>query len=414
MGRIKELEALLRKHVSDVEKRLKNYTNWEKLRDIADPEEQTKQALFYTGHYSGDYGHYVHPRTGEEGTCLYSWLSRNQEPERITAERQPISGAEAVALFFAHHSQPEPEDEWSLHYRLRLAYEAQMIEAAGGRAAFVEMEVGGWIGKHQIRKVNKSCETGRVVSVTLKLSGDRWGNSKEGFHLRPFNIERLPEEVYRPPTPEDLAALAAEQKTEKAAKPKVDCPLINPTHEDAQKLQDLWNAKQTRREYGKPSQILVMSQERYSANSGGTYSRYETVTINEHGHAWCDYHRMNDPERSKVFKVRTAPSGEMYGAARVVVIEDKPQKPLPWNKMKAERAKHPTAETMREKLPAIMAALSKGYGAWDEDRQLLQDASYVGWVNIQSMTQIYWTEAGAEAFKTHSGSGQTIVAHDSY
>lgn len=53
----------------------------------------------------------------------------------------PLTGAEACALYFASHTSPDsPEWEqthladWINHYKLRLAYENQMIEAAGGRA----------------------------------------------------------------------------------------------------------------------------------------------------------------------------------------------------------------------------------------------------------------------------------------
>jgi len=59
-------------------------------------------------------------------------------------------------------------DRWAKHYELRLAYERQMLEAEGGTAAAVEMEPGGFIGRHQIHKVNKSPITGLVVSVAVR------------------------------------------------------------------------------------------------------------------------------------------------------------------------------------------------------------------------------------------------------
>jgi hypothetical protein len=247
--------------------------------------------------------------------------------------------------------------DWVAHLELRLAYETQMITAQGGRAAFVEMEVGGWIGGHQIRKVNRSNATGRVVSVTLKCPGDRWGRTTEGFHMMVYNIERLPSGAYRAPRDEDKAALAAVKKTEKAAAPKpAPCPIVNPTDEDAERLQAIWNDRAradytARNPYGRefvPVKVTRIKQATYSAASSGAYARAETRGVKADGFRarrasgmWSksgsEYDKRTGPV---VCKLRIGPAGHDGPATppSVIVITDKPQKPLPaavWQAMPA-------------------------------------------------------------------------------
>jgi hypothetical protein len=258
----------------------------------------------------------------------------------------------------------ERAEAWKTHYELRLAYENQMLEAQGGRAGEMEIEVGGWVigqrswhrkhGWKQIHKVNKSNVTGRVVSVTVKMPGDAYGNTNEGFHLANIEIERASPDCYRAPTEEEKAAFMAEQKAAKAkAKAgKTPCPLINPTDEDAERLQSLWNARNKARgeerkasnKYayipeleGEPSKILHISQATYSGVSGGTYSRAETVDVLEGGNSPKGWARRNHTGKA-VCKVRVT-SGESYKAERVIILTDKPQKPLPaavWAAIEAE------------------------------------------------------------------------------
>lgn len=292
--------------------------------------------------------------------------------------------------------------EWHTHLTLRLAYENQMLEAQGGRAAFIEMEVGGWIGKHQIRKVNKSNATGRVVSVTLKIQGNRWGNeSKPGeYHFRVFNIERLPSDAYTPPTETGKAALAEVKADEKSKRVKIDCPLINPTDADAERLQAIWNAQYTGSHCGKPQSVVRLTQAQYSSNSGGTYSACETITLNEHGTKRASHYQMVSSDRASVCKVRSA-SGKYEGgyvARRVVILTDKPQKPLPFAKMEALRESFPSVESMTPKLPQISKELCKHWYN-DMDKELIADACYVGFVSVQSMSQVYMTEKGQAALK---------------
>lgn len=235
-------------------------------------------------------------------------------------------------------------ERWKAHYELRLTYERAMLAQEGGSAADEQMQVGGFFGGHQIWKVNKSPATGRVVSLGF------WGpspyrNNADGspkMGIQTYNIERLPEGGYRAPTGEELAAFKVKQaesrKEQKAKGPKV-ASLINPTDEDAERLQAAWNAKakaqhdRSRNSYSdyKPSSVLRMTQAQYSAVSKGTYSHYDTAEVCEHGQQPRRSYGARADASPTAFKVRKTYAGGGYtsGANRVIVITDKPQKPLP-------------------------------------------------------------------------------------
>lgn len=267
---------------------------------------------------------------------------------------------------------PEPYDftksEWHQHLTLRIAYENQMIEAQGGRAAFVEMVPGGWLGSRQIEKVNKSTVTGRVVSVLVRDNNpsfvNDWGNPfPDGvarFLWHTIKTERLGADVYRPPTPEELEAFHAKKKAAKAAAPKSETiPLINPTDEDAEKLQAIWNdrgiashCESNLRRYSKdyadqfkPSTVCRITQAEYSAISKGSYARAETRTLHRNceiserfSNMYSSERRERDARRGKaVCQIRqTGPDASDYGPRRVIVLTDKPRKPFPaavWEKI---------------------------------------------------------------------------------
>ena len=303
------------------------------------------------------------------------------------------------------------------HLKLRLAYENQMIEAQGGRAACVEMEVGGWLGSHQISKITRSPVTKLVVSVELKYMSDSnqygrpWSDGK-GSRLVSmlYNIERLPAGAYRPPTEEERAeyadkVTAAKKEKATAAKAKAaageNCPLINPTDADADKLQSIWNAANPPSRWDsdkEPKQVQRMTQAQYSANSGGSYARCETVVICEDGTEHRTRYGYNITRQS-VFKVRKY-------SGRVIIITDKPQKPLPWEAIKAARAKCPTLDGMKAKLPALRAAMKSQHGRSPEEGQLVSDGAYVGLVNHDTYSP-GWTEAGYAALKEYDEANQT-------
>lgn len=426
MGRIKTLEAELRKSQKEIEDAARHYRNMTKLAALEDPEQKTRLVLQYVGSTS-TWERYLHPRAA----TLESEYWRTNETSLyslMTYELDPITGAEACALYFSDHGEPKASTQWSRHLELRLAYENQMLEAQGGRAAFVEMEPGGFVGNHQITKVTRSTATGRVVSVEVEHMSDtnqygrEWSDGKGPRMLKTLiNIERMGSNIYRAPTDEERTAYAekvaaAKKATAQAAKEKAaagtNCPLINPTDEDAEQLQALWNDKATecgwyQRNGGKPSEVLRMTQAQYSANSGGSYAGASTVTVCEHG-TKHETRSGDTISRHSVFKIRATSNG--YNADRVIVITDKPQKKIPWAAVKAARAKEPTIDSLRPRFDELNGLL-KGRNGWlpdskTDEYKLMQDARYVGLWFISSMSQFGWTGKGAAIYKAHQQSEQ--------
>jgi hypothetical protein len=166
--------------------------------------------------------------------------------------------------------------------------------------------------------------------------------------LQSLNIERLPEGAYRPPTDAERAAFAqatqGRKAQAKATRPKAP-QLTNPADADAQRLQDLWNAKAKAahdearaegRRYGDytPTAVRRITQAQYSATSGGAYSRCEPVVVCENGHRpqrWHDYGSALAPQVPVAFKVRKTYGGGGFTAQAdaVIVLTDKAAKAPP-------------------------------------------------------------------------------------
>jgi hypothetical protein len=246
------------------------------------------------------------------------------------------------------------------HYRLRIDYERAMLGEEGGTAAECEMVAGGWLGTRQIQAVTKSLVTGRVVSVKVWGTTTRYTKESEYSQretvpcLCSLNIERLGADVYRAPTAEELEQFNAEtkarKKAAKATAPKLP-PLINPSEDDALRLQLLWNSKaqqlfdagkrtyQTWGDY-EPVKIIKMTQAQYAALSKGAYARAETRPVCANGfHPGRHYGSWLGGES---FKLRTGYSGNSFSHApyRIIVLTDKPQKPLPldWTAIESPEA----------------------------------------------------------------------------
>lgn len=438
-SRILRLEAEQRKHEKHREEYKTRYDGWQTVLTLGGSDQAVKQqdgrpigfgtpawklAYALANHGEG-YWDFPHPRTGRK-TSIYSLLTDPQDP---------ITPAEAAALWLDGKAAPDEPDSnnarWSDHYNNRLTYERAMLAEEGGTAGDAEMVPGGFIrggrtrrvttdvnhgGWHQIQQVFKSPATGKVTSV--KVWGTHTGFTPESNYrkqeTRPclvrVNVERLPEDCYRAPTPEELEAFHKSVKESKAKKkattPKAP-PLINPTKEDAQKLQDLWNAwekedhEQKRRCGECPiSTILEMTQAQYSANSKGDYARFETSEISEKTEIRNGFRGTGG--RVTVFKIRTASApGYNYAARRVIVLTDKPQKPIPWNAVAEARAEQPTEADLFPRLEELKTALGKSWDQlWTEkEKKLIEDARYIGWAWSSSQTQKGMTEAGAEAYK---------------
>lgn len=238
-------------------------------------------------------------------------------------------------------------DRWTAHYDNRINYEKAMLEAEGGRVTETDIEPAGWIqpGSRnawrlrnvgdrwlQIAKVNKSNATGRVVSVLVEAStvGDD-GKVKNSLVL--VNVERLGADSYRAPTNEERAAFATTKKANK--KPPVS--LINPTDEDAERLQCVLNdrAADNARQHGKapakPREIERVPFAKYSRFKGESSIYY--VSEKQLG--------------GVTFKVRMRRGGfyDYSSADHVVVLTDKPQKPLPLDWESLLPAEEPATKT---------------------------------------------------------------------
>jgi hypothetical protein len=301
-----------------------------------------------------------------------------------------------LELELARHKRNERDDDWTTHFRLRLAYENAMLEAVGGRASSVDMVVGGWWGEMRIHGVNRSTVTGNVTSLDVfgPYHAHRRGNLVmiEGLHK--INIERDTAGRYRSPTPEELAEFEAARKADKKAKreAKKDLPpepkLTNPTQEEAQRLQDFWNEQneKSRAYWGeKPGRVFAISQENYSA--GLKSGACKTVEIVEGGKIPCSRHdSVNFPT---VVKIRTYRD-------QVVVLTDKPQAALP-------------PSVWIDPIPAALAALeehvetiagatrgnSYQWAEWDaETTEIIKRARMCKVFNLSSMTQFGLTETG--------------------
>ncbi len=365
MGRIKTIEADLRRHVAHVAERRNIWEGWKKIAAIENADEQTAAALHFSGHVH-QWGEYKHPRAEKlseyyhnNKVSLYSLLDHVQDP---------ITGAEACAFYFSDHGEPLDDNDWSTHYKLRLAYEKQMLAVQGGMLEQFEVLPGGKLGSKLIIKVSKSSVTKRATSCDIlgpKVSGWTYKAANipgTEFAAYKFDLERISPGMYTPPTPESLAELEAFNKARKANAPKANKPpLINPTNEDGERLQKLWNDRaqadhESRNTYSseaarkvhsdefKIQEILRISQARYSEVANGAYARAETSDICANGKEYRSFGGCYETEREAalleqgnvIFQVRTTGGDGMYVARRVIILTDKPQKPLPvefWDKL---------------------------------------------------------------------------------
>lgn len=363
MGRIKTIEAELRKCRASLEEYGKLWRDFEKLAAIADPEQQTKTVRAYLGarHVWAEYMHprldtVTNPRLKEHPTSLYTLITMTETGYGTS----DITGAEACTLFFSDHAAPKTDTDWTTHLELRRAYENQMLAAAGGRLEQCEVLPGGKLGGKLIIKVSKSSVTKRATSCDVlgpKVSGWTYKAANipgTEFAAYKFDLERMSPDAYTPPTPESLAELKAFNAARKAATPvKAPCPLINPTDADAERLQAVWNERAKAehcgrhlKEYGQdyaadfvPATVCRITQAVYSANSKGSYARAETRGVkadaqrarrasNLYSSSGRDYDQRTGPAVCEV-RITQEAHGKQFTPPRVIILTDKPQKPFP-------------------------------------------------------------------------------------
>jgi hypothetical protein len=350
-SRLLRLEADRRKQQKSIGMAKANWAAWVKVQGEANPATATRWAITLAGSGSG-WMEYQHPRVSERRASLYTLLTDSVDP---------ITGHEAAELYIRDRQPPAAPggtvDRWAKHYELRIGYEKAMLDAEGGMAAESDIEPAGWIqpGRSawqlrgcgtawlQIQKVNKSNTTGRVVSVGILAPTsndyDRNGKPYGEDNPRPMvlvliNVERLGENAYRPPTDEEREAFATQKKANKQA----PVSLINPTDEDAERFQLLLNdraaehAKERQKMPSKPSTVERITQQQYSRYSGPDSIYYV-----------MEFTRFGAP-----FKVRMRRHGfyDYNAAENVVILTDKPQKPLPLDWESLLPAEEPEAVTV--------------------------------------------------------------------
>lgn len=365
-ARLIRLESELRKLESRRDSSIAFWNKWKQIAAMDDLDEQTKVAAAYSGRNGGSYWDCTHPDGEQFGEHSLHRLMVPVTDEDDKPKWRAITGAEAAAIALSKFPEKGPgaegsvTDRWVKHFQHRIAYEKAMIDAEGGMARDVDMIPGGFIGRHQILKVNKSPATRLVVSVAVwgphPYRRDADGNPE--FGPQTINIERLGETAYRPPSDAELATFQREQAERKkaAAKSKPKAPtLVNPTVEDAERLQELLNAE------GKDkardgvnyvgSEVLLLTQAKYSALSKGAYAKTETRTLHACGrlsrmasNLWTAEGKAYDDSLGEaVCKLRTCSAGGASWTAprRIVVLTDKPQKPiqLDWSTLESVSAK---------------------------------------------------------------------------
>jgi len=121
-----------------------------------------------------------------------------------------------------------------------------------------------------------------------------------------------------------------------SAKPDA-VPLINLSREQAEQLQTIWNLRMVvackgKGDVAKRAEVYATTQAIYSVNSKGDYARLKTVEIGADGRCvrmeWHKMERVRSGEPVARIRISTI-GGEFYKPDSVVVITDKPSKPLP-------------------------------------------------------------------------------------
>ena len=285
----------------------------------------------------------TNPRLKEHPTSLYTLLTM----EACGYGSNDITGAEACALFFSSNREPATDTDWTRHLELRLAYENQMLAAAGGMLEQCEVLPGGKLGGKLIIKVSKSSVTKRATSCDVlgpKVSGWTYKAANipgTEFAAYKFDLERIAPGAYVAPTPESLAELEAFNQARKASAPKsAKPPLLNPSDADAERLQAIINIRaeaehKRLNSYGRdfePAAVLRITQADYSAASKGSYAKAETRGICAGGEVelrtWNMYSKERDAERKRMGPAVCELRMCNY-ARQVIILTDKPQKALP-------------------------------------------------------------------------------------
>lgn len=315
--RIKTLLAELRGLQRTINESYTAIKLWERVESFKDDAEKfAKHVIFLAGrNYSPDF---------RSGDSVYSQL----DSKKMTPEQ-------ALEISLEHHYkmvESEKRGRWIAHLLNRLAYERSElgeVERFDGELTPVILQA--FLREHgtDSPKAAKSEKGFKAVSDAplpvhicadlveeLDLSADEWRDLMQSCGYE----------------------VPAKKARKASTSAKAALPLINPTKEDAEKLQALWNARMAsaveKQKYGthKIAALTEITQERYSANSKGDYSPFEAIELDAAGFevrtVWRGMERVKSGV--PVCRLRVSTAGyDSYKAKSVIIITDKTAKSLP-------------------------------------------------------------------------------------
>jgi hypothetical protein len=313
LGRIKEIETELRKHLKSIEDYNKKVTAWRKVLSIPNDEKRKEIFEYLAGNSWFEY----------EGKTLWTHYTSGVSMERV------------VEMYLNDNSEITNKTRFEEHCTLRLQYERQMIDAVGGMAGEEEIKVGGRFCGWIVYKVNKSNTTGRVTTIECLADATKytWREEKPvlGYYFRRIDVERKTGGSYTAPVQDDINIVEQVKAEIKSKTTKKTVPLINPTIEDAKRLQAIFNEKHKARfssGWGhKDCEPYEMNQATYSNNSGGSYSPCEVIYLDETGDR--PHQQYYGYLKAGVCRVRAYTRTPGSEGIRVIVLTDQPQKSLP-------------------------------------------------------------------------------------
>jgi len=309
--RIQGLESERRKSLADYADRqkewdrfaivLQNWATWDKT------EEEFSAAVhaFFGRLSSGSYD-YKHPTNADRRPSdLYTLANPDQAPEN------KIDGLTALCLWFQRHPlrPDETKSRWLAHYNLRIDFERALLAEQGGTAAqnladtLAPGAIVGTSGKFIVYRVTKA-KTGDLSRIYLLDS------SKGDVHS--FSAEKFKWATdVHPATAESRAKLAAFCAKLKANKPKA-LPLLNLSKEDAAAVLACPEWKNVSSSY----QVREMTAAQYAALP--SYAK-DVEGFDLGG------------QRSYLPNVCRLRFIHHYGPLGIVVLTDKPTKPMPFD-----------------------------------------------------------------------------------
>lgn len=232
-----------------------------------------------------------------------------------------VTAPEVVAICLRHHEYQANSPytlRWISHILNRLDYErGELGPVARFEGELTPVVLQAFCRAHGADKPTAAkSETGFCVASPLPLplhiaDGKELELTEDGWRDLMVSVG------YEVPVPAERRTSARRQ-----------APLVNPTQEEAERLQAIWNRQALeRRPTITPREVRAVEQAHFSANSKGDYSPYSTISLDADGNKiWP--HRSKSPE--PVCRVRVFDGGgSLYSPEALVTLTDKPTKPLP-------------------------------------------------------------------------------------